>query len=71
MGAHSRTRLESLIAEGRDVVSVIEAAQILGLSRSFAYERARDGSIPTVRLGRKIVVPVAQLRRLLDGGDAS
>lgn len=69
-----RSPLESLIAEGRDTLSVGEAGRILGLSRSFAYEKVRDGSIPSIRIGRKYLVPVVQLRALLEGttaGDAA
>ena len=41
------------------------AATILGISRGSAYEAARRGDIPTIRLGRRLVVPTAALRRLL------
>jgi excisionase family DNA binding protein len=49
----------------RATLRVEEAAQILGVSRSSGYEAARTGDLPTVSLGRRIVVPVAQLRRML------
>jgi len=41
------------------------AGEACGLSRNGAYDAARRGEIPTIRLGRKIVVPTAALRRLL------
>jgi excisionase family DNA binding protein len=47
-------------------VSVEEAGRILGCSRNSAYEAARRGELPTIRLGRKIRVPKAALERLLD-----
>ena len=47
--------------------SVPYAGKLLGLSRNTAYEAARRGEIPTIRLGRKIRVPKAALQRLLDG----
>jgi excisionase family DNA binding protein len=43
---------------GRLTVTVDEAAKILGLGRSAAYEAARRGQLPTRRLGRRIVIPV-------------
>jgi excisionase family DNA binding protein len=49
----------------RKTVSVEEAARILGISRGAAYAYANDGSIPTIRLGRRLLVPKAGLNRLL------
>jgi hypothetical protein len=43
---------------GEDVVSVPFAGmEILGLSRQGSYDAARRGEIPTIRLGRRLVVP--------------
>lgn len=42
-----------------------EAGQILGLSKASAYHAAQTGEIPTIRIGRRLVVPTAALRRLL------
>ena len=51
---------------GKDVVSVPFAGmQVLGLSRQGSYDAASRGEIPTIRLGRRLVVPVIPLRRLL------
>jgi excisionase family DNA binding protein len=47
--------------------SIEEAAQILGVGRSAAYEAARRGEIPTIRIGRRLRVPRRALDRLLDG----
>lgn len=49
----------------RSTVTVEEVAPILGVGRSTAYILARTGEIPTLRLGRRFVVPVAALRRML------
>lgn len=46
-------------------MTVEEAGEALGISRGSAYEAARRGEIPTVRIGRRLVVPTAALRRLL------
>ncbi len=46
-------------------VTTAEAARLLGISRNLAYEAARRGEIPTIRIGRRILVPIAGLERLL------
>jgi hypothetical protein len=46
-------------------VTVPIAGKLLGLSRNAAYAAAASGQIPTLRFGRRIVVPTAPLRRML------
>jgi len=41
------------------------AGQLLGISRNKAYEAAARGEIPTLRFGKRIVVPTMPLRRML------
>lgn len=43
--------------------TVEKAAKLLGLSRSFAYEAAARGDIKTVRMGGKLLVLTAPLRK--------
>ena len=51
------------------VISVEEAGKRLSISRQLAYQLARSGGIPAIRLGqRRLVVPVAALERMLEGG---
>jgi excisionase family DNA binding protein len=47
-------------------LSVPEAGKWLGIGRNAAYEAARRGEIPTVRIGRLLRVPVVALERKLD-----
>lgn len=54
-------------SEKRLVLSVTEAAAALGISRAHAYELVARGELPSLRLGRRIVVPRRGLERLLDG----
>ena len=49
----------------RATLSVVEAARIMGVSKNVAYEAARRGEIPSIRLGGRILVPRAALERLL------
>ena len=50
----------------RLTVSVSEAAQLLGIGRGTAYECVRTGQIPSIKLGRRIVIPTRALEALLD-----
>lgn len=49
----------------RATYSIIEAGQILGIGRNAAYEAARTGQLPTLRIGCRRVVPKVALDRLL------
>jgi excisionase family DNA binding protein len=46
--------------------SVAEAADLLGISRTSAYEAAHRGELPVKVIGRRMLVPRAALLRLLD-----
>ena len=46
-------------------ISVERAGEILGISRRSAYRAAANGEIPTVRVGRRILVPSPRLLELL------
>jgi excisionase family DNA binding protein len=52
--------------EGRSTMSVEEAGRRLGVSRNSAYEAAGRGEIPTIRIGRRMLVPLVAFERLLD-----
>jgi excisionase family DNA binding protein len=47
-------------------MTVPEAGAALGISRNSAYAAALRGEIPTIRIGKKLLVPVAAFDRLLD-----
>jgi excisionase family DNA binding protein len=47
------------------VLTVEEAAKLLRIGRSAAYEAVRVGSLPSVRFGRSIRVPRSALLALL------
>jgi excisionase family DNA binding protein len=49
----------------RLTISVPEAGRRLGIGRNHAYECARRGELPVIRLGHKLVVPLAALERML------
>jgi excisionase family DNA binding protein len=47
-------------------MSVEQAGRVLGICRGAAYARAADGSLPTIRLGKRLLVPKAALEKLLN-----
>ncbi len=47
-------------------ISVETYAQLMGIGRSLAYNLARDGSIPVIRLGRRLRIPSAAVLKMLD-----
>ena len=51
----------------RMTYTIPEAGRILGIGRNSAYEAARRGEIPVIRIGGRIVVPVAALEHMLGG----
>ena len=50
----------------RLALSVEEAAVLLGISRDLAYDLVRRGELPSVKLGRRTVVPRRALETTLD-----
>lgn len=55
----------------RQVVTVDEAAAMLRISRGSAYEAVRRKEIPAIRIGRRLLVPLAALERKLAGNTAA
>ncbi|MDO8530702.1 MAG: excisionase family DNA-binding protein [Dehalococcoidia bacterium] len=53
------------------VISVDEAAKLLALSRSSAYAGVKNGQIPSIKVGRRILIPRAALLAKLAGGGAA
>ncbi len=46
-------------------MTIPEAAKLLGISRSGAYRAVARGEIPTIRIGRRLLVPTAKLYAML------
>jgi excisionase family DNA binding protein len=61
----------STLAQGADrlTYTVPEAGRLLGISRGAAYAAAADKTLPTIRIGRRLLVPRAALQRLLERAD--
>jgi excisionase family DNA binding protein len=67
-GPPERERGIAVSMPPRLTLTVEEAAATLGISRAFAYEAVRRGDIPSIRIGRRVLVPQAALARMLGGG---
>jgi len=50
------------------VLTPVETARLLRISRTNCYEQIRQGVIPSVRIGKRIIVPRTALMRMLDEG---
>lgn len=45
--------------------SVSEVMELLDISRGLAYEAIRRGEIPSIHIGRRILIPRAGLERMI------
>lgn len=60
----ARFRREASI-DKRLCVTVPEAAAMLGVSRNFGYELVKQGQLPAIRLGKRILIPRIALEKRL------
>lgn len=51
--------------EGKATISVEEAAELLGLGRTQAYNAVNRGELPSIKVGRRTLVPVPKLKEML------
>lgn len=49
------------------VYTIQEVADLLGISKSYAYELARNGTIPVLELGKKRVIPKEKFNKWING----
>ena len=54
------------MAEEKLTFTVEEAGKLLGISRALAYEMARTGKLPTLRFGKRLVVPKKAVQNMLE-----
>jgi excisionase family DNA binding protein len=47
-------------------MTVEEVAELLGTGRTATYDAVHRGEIPCIKVGRKLVIPTAAVRRLLE-----
>lgn len=46
-------------------ITVTRVAELLGVARGTAYQAVRAGAIPSLRIGRRILIPTAKVLTLL------
>ena len=51
-------------------MTVPEAAKLIGLSESAAYQAVSRGDIPAVRIGRRILIKRCELLAMFPGGES-
>ena len=49
----------------RRTITIPEVAKLLGIGRNQAYEAARRGEIPVIKIGKRLLVPLVALERML------
>ena len=47
-------------------MTVAEAARLLGIGRSSAYEAVKNGQLPTIVIGRRILISRKALEAMLE-----
>ena len=55
----------------RRTYTVAEVAAILGVGMNSAYAGVNNGSIPSIKIGNRRLVPEAALRKMLAGDELS
>ena len=47
-------------------ITVPEAAAMLGISRNFTYQSVKEGKLPSIRFGKRILIPRVALEKMLE-----
>ena len=53
------------LTDARLTVDIPTCAKLLGIGRGTAYALAAEGKLPAIRLGRRLVVPIIALEKML------
>jgi len=56
-----------VLNDGKLTYTVMEVAELLGICRGTAYEQVKQGVIPSLQVGKRILVPKRQLEIFLEG----
>lgn len=60
-----------MMNDDRKPISIQEAARLLGIGRTQAYEAAHRGELPVIKIGRRLLVPRPAFDRLINGEGAA
>ena len=61
----SKLMKEHDMEEERLTLTVEETAKLLGIGRNLCYDQIKTGEIPSLKIGRRLLVPRAALEKLL------
>ena len=53
--------------DGPGAISVPDAARMLGIGKSLCWSLVWDGSLRSLRLGKRVVIPLKVIEQLLNG----
>lgn len=60
--------IEAILA--KPTATVDELGRVLRVGRNQAYNAVRSGQVRSIRVGRRLVIPTAAIRQLLEGTPA-
>ena len=68
MNQNTQTQEQTLQKDTNDslVLTVGETARLLRLSKTTVYDQIRQGAIPSIRMGKRILIPRAALMHKLE-----
>ena len=68
MSQSPQTEYQTVERDSNDslVLTAGETARLLRLSKTTVYDQIRQGSIPSIRMGKRILIPRAALMRKLE-----
>jgi len=68
MSQSPQTEYQTVERDSNDslVLTAGETARLLRLSKTTVYDQIRQGSIPSIRIGKRILIPRAALMRKLE-----
>ena len=68
MSQSPQTEYQTVDRDNNDslVLTAGETARLLRLSKTTVYDQIRQGSIPSIRIGKRILIPKAALMRKLE-----
>ena len=56
------------VIEKRLCITVPEAAEMLGISRNFAYGLVKQKQLPVLKFGKRLLIPRVALEKMLERG---
>jgi excisionase family DNA binding protein len=67
-GGKVRVKAKPIAVDDLKLFSISESAERAGVAADTFYKWARAGRVKTVRLGDRVMIPIAELRRILERG---